>query len=294
MPVKQCQDKGEPGFKWGDEGKCYTYSPYNEGSRRNANKKAIAQGLAIGDFAKVGERGGITESKKAPKSDTPNPKPEGEGTAKGSASSQRGAEVSKAIEENLQKKSDDFNKRYKDKLGYGVNLGMLKSVYQRGVGAYNVSHSPEVKSSQQWALARVNAFLYMVRTGRPENKKYVGDFDLLPKGHPKSDKNEMAGVRVSFDYDDTLTTKKGLELLRKELDDKNIIYIISARQRKSGMLPLALRYNISGSRVFATGSNQNKVDKLKELGISKHYDNSQEVIDIAKDKPGLTTKVIKV
>ena len=65
---------------------------------------------------------------------------------------------------------------------------MLKSVYQRGLGAYNVSHSPEVKSAGQWGMARVNAFLYTVKTGRPENKNYTGDFDLLPKGHPKSDK----------------------------------------------------------------------------------------------------------
>jgi len=26
----------------------------------------------------------------------------------------------------------------------------------------------------------------LVRTGRPENKKYTGDNDLLPKGHPKN------------------------------------------------------------------------------------------------------------
>ena len=98
------------------------------------------------------------------------------------------AEVTEEAEKTLQSKADDFNKRYKDKLGYGVNLGMLKSVYQRGLGAYNVSHSPEVKSAGQWAQARVNAFLYIVKEGRPENSKYTGDFDLLPKGHPKSDK----------------------------------------------------------------------------------------------------------
>ena len=136
----------------------------------------------------MGERGGISESKKAPKSDTPNTNPEGEGSAKGSASSTRGAEVSQEVEETLKKKADDFNERYKDKLGYGVNVGMLKSVYQRGLGAYNVSHSPAVKSAGQWAQARVNAFLYIVKEGRPENKNYTGDFDLLPKGHPKSDK----------------------------------------------------------------------------------------------------------
>jgi hypothetical protein len=186
MPVKECQDNGKPGLKWGDSGKCYTYTPNNEGSRRKAKKSAITQGIAIGDFAEIGERGGIKESKKAPKSDTPNPDPKGVGTAKGDASSQRGSEVTREVEESLQKKSDAFNDRYKDKLGYGVNVGMLKSVYQRGIGAYNVSHSPEVKSAGQWAQARVNAFLYLVRTGRPENIKYTGDNDLLPKGHPKN------------------------------------------------------------------------------------------------------------
>ena len=139
-------------------------------------------------MAEVGERGGIRRSKKAPKSDTPNPKPKGKGTAKGDASTTRGAKVSKKDEATLKNKSDDFNKRYKDKLGYGVNVGMLKAVFQRGLGAFNVSHSPRVKSASQWSFARVNAFLYLVKNGRPQNPKYTGDYDLLPKGHPKKNK----------------------------------------------------------------------------------------------------------
>ena len=50
MPIKECQSEKEPGFKWGDVGKCYTYDPKNEGSKRNARKKATAQGIAIGDI----------------------------------------------------------------------------------------------------------------------------------------------------------------------------------------------------------------------------------------------------
>lgn len=157
-------------------------------SRVDKGDDDINEDEIMENFAEVGERGGIKASPKAPKSDTPNPNPKGEGTAKGSASSTRGAVVSKSVEETLQKKSDEFNERYKDKLGYGVNLGMLKSVYQRGVGAFNVSHSPQVKSAEQWALARVNAFLYLVKEGRPENPKYKGDYDLLPKEHPKTEK----------------------------------------------------------------------------------------------------------
>lgn len=139
-------------------------------------------------LAEVGPRGGIKESKKAPKSGTPNKNPKGEGTAKGDASTSRGAEVPKAVEETLQKKADEFNEKHKEKLGYGVTIGQLKTVYQRGVGAYNTSHSPKVTSQQQWAYARVNAYLYLVKNGRPQNPKYTTDYDLLPSKHPKSGK----------------------------------------------------------------------------------------------------------
>jgi hypothetical protein len=50
MPLKYCEDNNQSGYKWGDEGKCYTYSPNNEGSKKNAKKKALTQGLAIGEI----------------------------------------------------------------------------------------------------------------------------------------------------------------------------------------------------------------------------------------------------
>tara|TARA_R100000781_G_scaffold60114_3_gene38429 strand:- start:5327 stop:6919 length:1593 start_codon:yes stop_codon:yes gene_type:complete len=137
--------------------------------------------------AKIGPRGGIVKSPKAPRGG-PNRNPKGQGTAKGDAGNTRSAKVSKRDNEILQKKSDDFNERYKKKLGYGVTVGMLRAVYQRGLGAFNVGHSRKVSSASQWAQARVNAFLYLVKNGRPQNKKYTGDFDLLPSKHPKKPK----------------------------------------------------------------------------------------------------------
>ena len=139
-------------------------------------------------LAEIGKRGGVRKGPKAPKSDTPNPRPKGKGTAKGDASTSRGAKVSKQDLKTLQKKSDDFNERYKKKLGYGVTLGQLKAVFQRGLGAFNTSHSPRIKSPSRWAFARVNAYLYLVKNGRPQNPKYTTDYDLLPKKHPKSTK----------------------------------------------------------------------------------------------------------
>jgi hypothetical protein len=137
-------------------------------------------------MAEVGPRGGIKESDKAPKSDTPNPNPKGEGSAKGDASSTRGAKVTAEQEKTLEGKVKDFNERDSNTKNGNATLGALKSVFQRGLGAYNTSRSPVVRSAEQWAYARVNAFLYLLKNGRPENPKYDTDYDLLPKGHPKS------------------------------------------------------------------------------------------------------------
>jgi len=138
-------------------------------------------------FADIGPRGGIRKSDKAPKSDTPNPEPKGKGTAKGDASGKRGAKVSEEQEKTLQKKVDDFNEKESNTKNGRASLGALKSVFQRGLGAYNTSHSPKVQSAEQWAYARVNAFLYLLKNGRPQNPKYTTDYDLLPKDHPKAE-----------------------------------------------------------------------------------------------------------
>jgi hypothetical protein len=139
-------------------------------------------------MAEVDDKGTVKGSPKAPKSDTPNKNPKGKGTAKGDASGKTGAKVSAKDRATLKNKSDEFNKKYKSKLGYGVTTGVLASVFQRGLGAFNTSHSPKVRSASQWAFARVNAYLYLIKNGRPQNPKYTTDYDLLPKKHPKSRK----------------------------------------------------------------------------------------------------------
>lgn len=136
------------------------------------------------DLAIVGKRGGIVASPKAPRSGTKNPNPKGEGSAKGDASG-KGAKVTKEQEITLQNKAKEFNEKESNTKNGNATLGALKSVFQRGLGAYNTSRSPFVKSASQWAFARVNAFLYLLKNGRPQNPKYVTDNDLLPTKHPK-------------------------------------------------------------------------------------------------------------
>jgi hypothetical protein len=47
MPIKECQLNGKPGFKWGDQGYCYTYTSGNKTSMDNAKKKVMEQAVAI-------------------------------------------------------------------------------------------------------------------------------------------------------------------------------------------------------------------------------------------------------
>lgn len=126
---------------------------------------------------------------KAPKSATPAKPSErvtgSKANPKGSASSSTGTiRLGEDIVASLAEKAKAHNAKHEG-AGKKATLGALKAVWRRGAGAFSRSHSPVVKSRQQWAMARVNAFLHLLATGSPRNPKYVTDNDLLPKGHPK-------------------------------------------------------------------------------------------------------------
>ena len=150
MPIKSCQINNEKGYKWGDRGKCYAYDPSSEESKTNAKKKAIAQGIAIGDLEAI-----------------------------------------------------------------GAQLNVLKGSYK---------------------------------------------FEKLRK--------------IGFDWDGTASTSKGKEMIQSAIDNGDDVYIVSARDNKIGMII----DGIPQSKIFAVGSNEEKIKKVKELGITQFYDNNRNVI----------------
>jgi NADPH:quinone reductase-like Zn-dependent oxidoreductase len=91
--------------------------------------------------------------------------------------------------------------------------------------------------------------------------------------------SKLAGEKISFDYDGVLSTEKGKQIAQSLIDNGADVYIISARREKDGMLGTANRLTILESRVYATGSNKAKVEKVKELQITTHYDNNADVIN---------------
>jgi len=111
------------------------------------------------------------------------------GSAKGASGD---VDFSEATKTALTNKVTEHNDKMKadNKPSYTrTTYGQLAAVYRRGSGAYSTSHRPGI-SRAAWSMARVNAYLYLLRNGRPENPNYITDFDLLPSGHPKSTRSE--------------------------------------------------------------------------------------------------------
>jgi len=115
----------------------------------------------------------------------------------------RSIKFSKKTEDALRAKVTKHNEKAGD--GRRASLSMLKAVYRRGAGAYSSSHRPGV-SRDAWAMARVNAFLRLLRSGRPARSSYVQDNDLLPSAHPKSTASIVAAVGADLYEAELLVT----------------------------------------------------------------------------------------
>lgn len=99
--------------------------------------------------------------------------------------------VSASVRKTLAEKAKKHNEKY-TAASKRTSTRTLVSVFRRGVGAYQTnpgSVRPTVTSAEQWAYARVNSFLYVLRNGRFRGGKH--DQDLLPRGHPQSTKKSI-------------------------------------------------------------------------------------------------------
>lgn len=123
---------------------------------------------------------------------------------------------------------------------------------------------------------RVNEFMQRCMS----DDKMISEYDTEQRAAVcrSAFEEKMASEKVSFDYDETLTTEKGMRLAEDWISKGADVYIISARQEKDGMLSRAKALGINESNVYATGSNKAKIEKIKELNITAHYDNNAEVV----------------
>jgi hypothetical protein len=132
--------------------------------------KKIKELLALSEAAK---RGGPKSGAQTPAK--PSEKKKGSDKNKSGSAGGKGGSItfSEKVVTSLKNKVKEHN----DKNSKKVTLGQLKKIYRRGAGAFSSSHRPG-KTRGQWAMARVNMFLKMVRGGKVKKSYRAADQDV--------------------------------------------------------------------------------------------------------------------
>ena len=100
-------------------------------------------------------------------------------------------------------------------------------------------------------------------------------------------------MNVSFDFDGTLSNKKGRELLAAEIANGNTIFIIT-RRRKSfseSVYAVAKEFKIPRSRVIFTDGEM-KWHSILKYKIDLHYDNNPDELKLIRDNTSAKTKLV--
>ena len=144
----------------------------------------------------------------------------------------------------LENKVEEHNEEHGSAKSKRVTLGMLAKVYKRGIGAYNTnpqSVRPSVTSEEQWAMARVNSFLFAVRNGKYRSGKH--DTDLLPDGHPMKTEDErkednLTNIQIYDKF--TKGNKRGSKMDKRHIvdvqeTDENVTIVFAKHQEEEEM-----------------------------------------------------------
>jgi hypothetical protein len=112
-------------------------------------------------------------------------------------------------------------------------------------------------------------------------------------GLKKVEMNRIELAKVSFDFDDTLSTKRGQDMAVEYIDKGDELFIVTARNKdgdNADLYDVAMNLGIPEKNiVFTNGAD--KYPLLQGLGISKHIDNNGEQID--KIKKNTDIEVVK-
>jgi hypothetical protein len=124
------------------------------------------------------------------------------------------------------------------------------------------------------------------------NKKWrIGNGDCIYETKEKatevwqaiiaSGKYAAEASKVSFDFDNTLSTKRGQTLAKRLITQGKDFHIVTRRQESASaeVYKVADELGISHSKVHFTNGKM-KWETIKRLGIDIHYDNNQDEIDL--------------
>ena len=268
MPIRQCRIDNKPGYKWGQKGTCYDYNPQDEQSKYQAKRSAINQGIAIGDFEAIAIQVALF----------------------------KGTYTLSEIEDyDLAESYDDYPEaaknnakralEYKDKNGStcGTLVGWARAnQLSKGekISEDTINRMASFKRHQQYKDVP-----YDEGCGGIMWDAWGGDagIEWAIKKADRLRTEQLAITSMGFDFDGVLSTLRGQSIARQSTAE---LYIITARSAtnlggyygSAEVYKVADKLNIPRSNVFFEGSNQRKIAKVKELGLTVFYDNNQEVV----------------
>ena len=243
MPIQLGKDSEGCFAKWGNKGAKYHYTCGDDSELNEAKKKALKQAVAIGEFA--------DSFSDYPQAATENAKialrwaeENGWGDCGTPVGKIRANQLAKGepISENTIARMASFERhRQNSTKELGDGCGRLMWLAWGG------------DEGIEWAQRKL---------------KQIRQIELISQD------------KISFDYDDTLSTIKGQEMASKLISEGKEVYIITRRSKmfSNQIYKLANKLGIAHDRVFFTGGKL-KWETIKKLGIGIHYDNNQNEID---------------
>jgi hypothetical protein len=152
---------------------------------------------------------------------------------------------------------------------------MLKAVYRRGAGAFSSSHRPGM-TRDQWAMARVNAYLRLVTSGRPTNSNYKQDNDLLPEKHPKATNSSEAITASALADSELVITLKNEE----EYDTSESAVFAMAEYSGLGYEAIPA---FRAAWIRAVKEDENPFERAKNLATNLYNSNDADLLPLKKE-----------
>jgi hypothetical protein len=100
--------------------------------------------------------------------------------------------------------------------------------------------------------------------------------------------------KISFDFDDTLSTDKGQAMAKRFIENGMTVYIVTARNRTQSVsvYKIADELGIPHSRVYFTAGSD-KWHVIKRLDIGIHYDNNAEQVRLINENTDAEGRLFK-
>jgi len=183
--------------------------------------------------------------------------------------------VSPATRKTIRAKMQEHNKKGK---GSKTSMGALLTVFRRGAGAFSTSHAPNM-SRNGWGIARVNAFLYLLRNGRPSNPNYKQDNDLLPKGHPRARRTASTEETLISQSASCTDYRKENDTMSDEIIENAEASEMEALQAELVLARAELEEMRAMEAAKAETARLSLVEAATELGMKGHEDLSSETLE---------------